>query len=129
VPWCLCRGAWDVQECESDKANAMVAHLREIISKAKKGDKYGEHYTNPQYCGVFSIIDWTSLAKPRRETMVSRTSEPWGFPPTQMSLPLYLTRASAHRQCRPLCLPDTASPSVLCWNWGRLFRGLHAGLC
>ena len=31
-----------LQECESEGANAMVAHLREIIASSKEGDKYGE---------------------------------------------------------------------------------------
>lgn len=30
------------QECESEGANAMIAHLRDIIAKSKKGDKFGK---------------------------------------------------------------------------------------
>eukprot|EP00475_Leptophrys_vorax_P039447 TRINITY_DN7130_c0_g2_i2.p1 TRINITY_DN7130_c0_g2~~TRINITY_DN7130_c0_g2_i2.p1 ORF type:complete len:577 (-),score=45.97 TRINITY_DN7130_c0_g2_i2:286-2016(-) len=34
---------YDYEECASEGANAMVAHLRDVISKAKKGDKYGAY--------------------------------------------------------------------------------------
>lgn len=30
------------QECESEGANEMINHLRDLISKSKQGDKYGE---------------------------------------------------------------------------------------
>lgn len=34
---------YDYENCESEGANKMVAHLRELLSKAKEGDKYGDY--------------------------------------------------------------------------------------
>ncbi|GJP39907.1 hypothetical protein CLOM_g24231 [Closterium sp. NIES-68] len=34
---------YDYEECASEGANAMVAHLREILAAAKPGDKYGAY--------------------------------------------------------------------------------------
>ncbi|BBN08703.1 phosphoglucomutase [Marchantia polymorpha subsp. ruderalis] len=34
---------YDYEECESAGANKMVEHLRDIIAKSKKGDKYGNY--------------------------------------------------------------------------------------
>lgn len=34
---------YDYENCESEGANKMVAHLREILSNSKEGDKYGEY--------------------------------------------------------------------------------------
>lgn len=34
---------YDYENCESEGANKMVAHLREILTKSKEGDKYGEY--------------------------------------------------------------------------------------
>jgi len=34
---------YDYENCEAEGANKMVAHLRELLSKAKEGDKYGDY--------------------------------------------------------------------------------------
>ncbi|XP_058769745.1 phosphoglucomutase, chloroplastic [Vicia villosa] len=34
---------YDYEECESEGANKMIEHLREILSKSKSGDKYGSY--------------------------------------------------------------------------------------
>ncbi|KAH9626058.1 hypothetical protein KSS87_001983 [Heliosperma pusillum] len=34
---------YDYEECESDGANKMVEYLRDLISKSKKGDTYGDY--------------------------------------------------------------------------------------
>lgn len=35
-----------VQECESEGANKMINHLRDLISKSKSGDRYGKFISN-----------------------------------------------------------------------------------
>lgn len=34
---------YDYEECESEGANKMVDHLRDLIAKSKEGDKYGDY--------------------------------------------------------------------------------------
>ncbi|XP_023533826.1 phosphoglucomutase, chloroplastic-like [Cucurbita pepo subsp. pepo] len=46
---------YDYEECESEGANKMLHHLREVISKSKSGDKYGSYIL--QFADDFSYTD------------------------------------------------------------------------
>ncbi|KAG8095415.1 hypothetical protein GUJ93_ZPchr0012g18855 [Zizania palustris] len=46
---------YDYEECESDSANKMMEHLRDLITKSKAGEKYG-NYTL-QFADDFSYTD------------------------------------------------------------------------
>ncbi|KNA24627.1 hypothetical protein SOVF_014010 [Spinacia oleracea] len=46
---------YDYEECESEGANKMVDYLRDLISKSKEGDKYGEYVL--RYADDFSYQD------------------------------------------------------------------------
>ncbi|GJM84467.1 hypothetical protein PR202_ga00137 [Eleusine coracana subsp. coracana] len=46
---------YDYEECESDSANKMMEHLRDVIANSKPGDKYG-NYTL-QFADDFSYTD------------------------------------------------------------------------
>ncbi|XP_031476228.1 phosphoglucomutase, chloroplastic isoform X2 [Nymphaea colorata] len=46
---------YDYEECESEGANKMVEHLRDIISKSKAGDKYGSYTL--QFADDFDYTD------------------------------------------------------------------------
>ncbi|XP_057528293.1 phosphoglucomutase, chloroplastic [Amaranthus tricolor] len=46
---------YDYEECESDGANKMVDYLRDLISKSKQGDKYGEYVL--RFADDFSYTD------------------------------------------------------------------------
>ena len=46
---------YDYEECESESANKMMEHLRDVIAKSKPGEKYG-NYTL-QFADDFSYTD------------------------------------------------------------------------
>ncbi|KMS98992.1 hypothetical protein BVRB_3g066000 [Beta vulgaris subsp. vulgaris] len=46
---------YDYEECESEGANKMVDYLRDLVSKSKQGDKYGEYVL--QFADDFSYED------------------------------------------------------------------------
>ncbi|KAF6155496.1 hypothetical protein GIB67_017851 [Kingdonia uniflora] len=46
---------YDYEECESEGANKMVGHLRDILSKSNSGDKYGDYVL--QFADDFTYTD------------------------------------------------------------------------
>ncbi|XP_021765219.1 phosphoglucomutase, chloroplastic-like [Chenopodium quinoa] len=46
---------YDYEECESEGANKMVDHLRDLISKSREGDRYGEYVL--RFADDFSYTD------------------------------------------------------------------------
>ncbi|XP_030463495.2 phosphoglucomutase, chloroplastic [Syzygium oleosum] len=46
---------YDYEECESEGANKMVQYLRDLISKSKKGEKYGDYVL--QFADDFTYTD------------------------------------------------------------------------
>lgn len=46
---------YDYEECESEGANKMIEHLRDIVSKSKPGDQYGSYVL--QFADDFAYTD------------------------------------------------------------------------